>query len=203
MAVDWAAAADAVAWFAVDWAVLADDWAPSAVLWAFDAEVAAFPAAVLAKFWAFDWAVEAAFEPLVTELAAAVLAKFWAFVWAADAAAEPLNIELFTPLCSELVSEFNADIESAVAPPVILIEPCMFRLLPSHVRNPSDAPPFKLNFLSPPSYPIKIPLLAAYWVIPPIAIYGSWPVPAFELSAFNAMTGWPEPLEPMFTVLFA
>ena len=120
------------------------------------------------------------FEPLVTALLAAAEPLVTALLAAAEPlvtayllTAEPLSTELFTPVSSDSVAEFRADIESAVAPPVILIEPCMFRLLPSHVRNPSDAPPFKLSFVSPLSYPKYIPFTAAYCVIPPSAIYGS------------------------------
>ena len=75
---------------------------------------------------------------------------------------DAVEVLIFVTLVfKDAVVLFKALNESAVAPPVIVIAPCIFKLLPSHVRNPSDAPPFKLSLGVPPSYPKYTPSFAA------------------------------------------
>ena len=76
----------------------------------------------------------------------------------------------------------------------------MFRLLPSHVRNPSETPPFKLSFGVPPSYPIYIPSESAY-VETFTPINGL--APSLAKSELSAMTGFVLPLVPTLSVLLA
>ena len=65
--------------------------------------------------------------------------------WAVDAAAEPLVTAFVAAVETELLV-------AALPPAVIVIAPFILKLLPSHVRNPSETPPFKLITLLLPSF---------------------------------------------------